>query len=172
MNIDDIKKLLESFYEAKTSPEEELLLLNYFNSTDIADELIAEREVFLGFYESEALNIPSNLESKLTQLIDEQSKINSKPKQRTQLFLKWASIAACFALLVSSVFYFNNVSLQGDNQALIDNIDDMSKEQYIEMENALRLFSSNFDKGLKQLDDVRENLEKTNDILNDTFKKN
>lgn len=172
MNINEIKKLLESFYEAKTSPDEELLLLSYFNSADIADELISEREVFLGLYESDAIDIPSNLESKLAQLIDEQSKKSSKPKQRTQLVLKWASIAACFALLISSVFYFNNVSLQGDNQALIDNIDDMSKEQYIEMENALRLFSSNFDKGLKQLDDVRENLEKTNDILNDTFKKN
>ena len=44
--------------------------------------------------------------------------------------------------------------------------------EYMQAEDAMRLLSSNFNKGMQQIDDMKENLEKTNKILNETFKKN
>ncbi len=71
MQIENIKRLLESFYKGETSIEEEKTLLHYFQSKDISEELSEEQEIFLSMYESDSIEVPAGLESNLSRLIDQ-----------------------------------------------------------------------------------------------------
>lgn len=177
MKTNEIKKLIESFYDGKTSQSEELLLLNYFSNENVAEELLDEKEIFLQIYEPEAVDVPKSLEHKLEILIDELAEKESKKKSPTRYLMLWSSIAASIAIVFAVGIYVNNLSIQSDEALL-------SKEQattrtvsitdaeYLEAENAMRLLSNNFNKGMQQLDEMHLNLEKTNRILNETFKNN
>lgn len=171
MKTDEIKKLLDAFYEGNTSPEEELLLKNYFNSSDVADELLDEKQIFLGFFEYSPISVPNSLESKLENLIDVLDKRNEKKKLTLKNMVTWISVAASVAILISVGFYVNNGALRGDNQALVESVNSkMSAEEVVEVENALLLLAANFNKGLGQIDEVKGSFERTSDILNETFK--
>lgn len=171
MKTDEIKKLLDAFYEGNTSPEEELLLKNYFNSSDVANELLDEKEIFLGFFEHSPVVVPNALEAKLERLIDTLDKENKKKKLTVKNMVTWLSVAASVAILISVGFHLNKGAIQGDNQALVESVNSkMSEKEVVEVENALLLLAANFNKGLGQIDEVKGNFDRTSNILNETFK--
>ncbi|MBK5721721.1 hypothetical protein JGH11_12650 [Dysgonomonas sp. Marseille-P4677] len=181
MKTDEIKLLIEAFYNGETNAEEEQILLNYFSSEDIAEELLNEKDLFLQMCKKEPIDIPSDLESKLGKLIDELDKneriqINTH-KPRINRLIGWvAGAAACIAILVSITFYFNqkpNVadpSMAGTHDQL-ETLSSKDKETLKEAEDALILLSSKFNKGIDQLAVVSNNLDKTNELLNKTLKR-
>lgn len=177
MNINEIKKLIESFYAGETSLSEELLLFNYFSNENVAEELVEEKEMFLQLYEPDPVDVPKSLAHNLESLIDELAEKEPKKKSPAKRIVLWSSVAASIAIVVSAGIYMNNLSIQGDNSMLVNkqqgnNSQEVTDAEYMEAENAMRLLSYNFNKGMQQLDDMHENLEKTNRILNETFKKN
>ena len=44
----EIKRLIDKFYEGETSKAEEEIIINYFLTTDIDNDLEEEMELFLG----------------------------------------------------------------------------------------------------------------------------
>lgn len=179
MNTDEIKLLIEAFYNGETNAEEEQILLDYFSSGNVANELLDEKALFLQLYEQEEVDIPSGLEFRLEKLIDEldsKDKIQaSKPKLKVKRLIGWAiSTAACIAILVSVAFYFNQKpdttaqSIAGTEQQT-ETLSTEDKEALKEAEDALILLSSKFNKGVDQLAMVSTNLDKTNELLNKTF---
>ena len=58
MNENNIHRLLERFLNAETTLEEEQTLYQYFQSSDVADELEPYREVFLGFAAVKGIDKP------------------------------------------------------------------------------------------------------------------
>lgn len=179
MNTKNIKILIDAFYEGKTNPEEELLLQKYFNGNEIAQELLIEREIFLQLYEPNPTDVPDLLKSKLTNLIDSLDRKEKKKIRITKTkMIQWTSIAASIAILVSAGLYMNKLSFDEGNQTLSEKSEvatamysQISETEYAELKSALLLFSSNFSKGIEQLDEMNNNLEKTSDILNKTFKR-
>lgn len=182
MDINEIKRLLEAFYNGETSSDEEQILQEYFNTENVADELQGEKELFLRLYQNEPVDVPAGLETRLENLIDELNakEIQTKttlPKQANKKQLwKWVgSIAAGVALLVSAGLYFNNetgITTPPDTpgvQFASLNKEDQQKVQ--EAQDALVLLSSKFNKGTDKLAVVSTNLDKTNDILNKAFKR-
>lgn len=178
MNTDNIKKLIEAFYNGETTAEEELQLLSYFQGEDVAAELLEEKEVFLGMYKSEPVDVPAELESKLNNLIDglasqetvEVPQVNTVG--RRSLWLKAGSIAAGIAILVTAGVYFNRKADHVTPPIAEGQSGTISKEdeqKIKEAQEALILLSSKFNKGLDQLAVVSENMDKTNEILNKTF---
>lgn len=178
MNTNEIKKLIDAFYNGETSVEEEQLLLNYFNGGDIAEELLEEKEIFLHMYNAEPADVPVGLESKLNNLIDELAsketvKVELKPQSnKRQMWVKIGSIAAGVALLITAGVYFNKKAdpvtpplAQGQTETI--NAEDEQKIK--EAQEALVLLSSKFNEGMDQLAVVETNLDKTNEIINKTF---
>lgn len=177
MKTNEIKKLIESFYDGTTSQREELLLLNYFSNEDVAEELLDEKEMFLQLYEPEEVDVPKSLALKLDSLIDDLAENETKKKAPTRHLLLWSSIAASIAILLAVGMYVNNLSITGNDSLLANeqqttNTVSVTDAEYLEAENAMRLLSANFNKGMQQLDEMHLNLEKTNKILNETFKNN
>ena len=170
MKTDEIKKILNSFYEGKTSPEEELLLKNYFNGNDIGAELSDEKDMFLSFFDHMPVDIPASLEIRIENLIDQLDRKEKRTRLTIKNMVKWTSIAACVTLLISAGIYVNKISIAKEDQPVAKSVNYISADEVIKVENALRLLSSNFNKGLDQIDEVKDNFEKTSDILNETFK--
>ena len=108
MDIKYIEQLLESFYEGATSIEEERVLFDFFQGTDVPESMKDEQQLFLKLYRSEEIAVPFGLESKLENLIDELDKDNksdtkpARPKIKS-INWKWVSgIAASIVIFISA----------------------------------------------------------------------
>ena len=67
-DIGHIKELLDAYYQAATTREQEEELADFFSgSSDVPPELMADRELFLSLSDAE---IPAGLESTLSDMID------------------------------------------------------------------------------------------------------
>lgn len=171
MDASEIKRLIEAFYNGETSADEEQILFDYFNSTDVAEDLTDEKNIFLQMHEKDNIHIPASLESRLDNLIDELAHKEELKKQSKlkHLWIQAGSIAAGIVLLIFAGIHFtgeqNNVkpALSSHNIEL----DDQQKIE--EAQKALILLSSNFNKGMSQVSMVSTNLDKANEILDRTF---
>lgn len=183
MKTDEIKIMLDAFYNGETTAEEEQILLKYFRREDVAEELLDEKEVFLAMYKAEPVNVSPALSSKLESLIDElaledEQRVEPKTQHTRKHLLRWVgSAAACIAMLISATFYFNNKPDVGDgttapDQQAIENLSEADKKALKEAEDALILLSSNFNKGVNQLELVSSSLDKSSEILNKTLNRN
>ena len=178
MKTDDIRKLIEAFYNGNTNADDEQKLSLYFKSEDVDDNLLEEKELFLQMYEVESIDVPSSLELKLNNLIDDLAK-KSETRQEEPILQKnkrrlwlWAGSAAAGIVLLISIgisMYQNKPKAVDTPPTVTASAEDQQKIK--EAQEALLLLSANFNKGMEQLNIVSENLDKTNDILNRTFKR-
>jgi hypothetical protein len=117
MELNEIKKLLEKYYEGSTSLEEENQLKKYFQNNEVPDELQADRELFAYVQkESSAFAISVGLEEKLAGWVDSQEQKEGKYR-RMFFYLKIASIAAGIAIMIISyiaIDRFNSKKLAND----------------------------------------------------------
>lgn len=176
--MNEINKLIESFYDGIISQSEELLLFNYFNSNDVLDEHLDEKELFLQIvqHDTTPIEVPSHLEANLNSLIDKLA-AEETPKTSLRKHLRlWSGVAASVAIILSVGIYVNNLSIEEESNKIASkathNSLTITDAEYIQAENAMRLLSYNFNKGMQQLDEMQENLDKTNRIFNETFKTN
>jgi len=99
MEPNEIRKLLEKYYEGLTSVEEQKHLRQFFQNKDVPDEFLADRELF-AYLDKEVSSSPESigLEDRLSEWVDHQQEKEEK-SQRSIVFLKLSSIAASLALL-------------------------------------------------------------------------
>lgn len=124
MELSNIEELLEKYLNAETSLQQEETLKKYFTSNNVAPHLQEYTSLF-NYYvnsKSEIYNKPIRLKTK---------------KNR----LNWLSIAASFTILFSMAFFWN--SYQKEKKAL---------EQYAQVKEALKLLSSNLNKGTEAME--------------------
>lgn len=182
MKVNEIKKLIDSFYEGQTSREEELLLSDYFRGDEVAEELENEKELFLQLFEKDEILVPVSLENNLSQLIDGAAKaerIRKKPKQ----IKLWVSVAASMAILISVGFLLRTPTFKADYSKVIeadkqiaDSQNQATGQQFTEVEfkqaeDAMLLLSANFSKGMDELNDFNDKIEEANEIINSIFNK-
>jgi len=111
----------------------------------------------------EEIAIPDGLAARLEQLIDGLAEQETQMKRR-RMWLGTLSAAAAIALLFSTGIFFHT---KQSNLRSIEN----PELAYFEAQKALEKVSVNFVKGMNQMTFVAEKMEKTNQILNKTFKK-
>jgi len=178
MKVEDIKILLDAYYEGETNPEQENILLEYFHGGEVADELKEDKEIFLQLNDADKIiEVPQRLEDRLENLIDalaEKEKPLLKVSKKNYT-LKWiTSIAASIVILIGAGIYFNYQSVQQPvSVAKVDPRDTFSDPDlaYEEASKALMLISKNLNKGMDQLSNVQESIEQTNEIVRKSFEK-
>ena len=127
-----IEKLLEKYYEAETSLQEEKILKKYFSGSEIPAHLQEHKDMF-NYFDNSLLET-SNRSIKLT--------------KRT-IALRWLSIAAML------VFFISVYSLYQQNEAEKQE----ARLAYMETQKALDLISSSLNKGtgaIAQLDNFNK----------------
>ena len=100
-DIDEIKRLLDAYYEGNTSIEQEKLLCDFFaTATDIPAELEPDRELFVTLQAATEtdIDIPSDLEQRLISHID---KLEAKGIHSRKKWIKpFAVISAAASIII------------------------------------------------------------------------
>lgn len=150
MELNEIKILLEKYYEGLTSIEEEYALRNFFAQQNVPDEMASDRELFSHLdTESKIIPVSSQLPDKLESWIDRRNK-NEQKTRYIRLGYKLASIAAGIAILVVCYLFVNQ------NQKKLVSEDTYSDPQlaYAEVKRTLLYISEKLNKGTKPLSNV------------------
>lgn len=143
MELAEINKLLESYFEGNTSLQEEGQLNEFFNSNEVPEHLEVYRPMFQSF--SEAREERSTREFTLP------------VAQSKSTFMVW-SIAASIALVmgVGSLFFFQNNGLTAEQEeALV---------AYNQAKETMLLLSENLNKGTSKITYLKEFEEGTSTI--------
>lgn len=166
MKINEIKYLLDLFYDGSTTIEQENLLKHYFLSNDVAGELLHERDVFLSFYESDIVDVPVVLSDAIEGWMDEKIELEKKKELKVLRKLKLDSsfilsiVAAVLIALFIIPFAYNDVPKENNSR-----LSDTDIVALNEANDALKLMSTKWNKGVKQLDEVPQTIKKTNIIV-------
>jgi hypothetical protein len=154
MELNEIKTLLEKYYDGLTSSEEDQALRNIFCRQRVPDELAADREFFL-YLDSQKKIVPMNrgLQKKLASQIDSWNKKERRVRY-IHLGYKFASIAAVIAILIVSYLIIK----PPENKHVItvyekDTYAD-PKLAYAEVKRTLLYISEKLNKGTKPLSHV------------------
>jgi len=127
MALDNIEKLLEKYFEATTSVEEEKVLRAYFAQDSVAPHLEQYRPMFVFFAEAK--------KERFTRQVPLKSK--------TRLY-QWISVAAV-ALLLFSLYFGNEYREQKE-----------AEYAYQETKKAFELLAENFGRGTEKVAYLKE----------------
>ena len=173
MEINEIKKHIDAFYNGETNKEEEQTLRNYFNSNDVADELQSEKTLFLQLYENDALEVPPTLEKELTETIDRLERQEKEQfirrKTLKKLWIQAVSVAAGVALLISIGLFSHRENADSQISTEFAQLSEEDRQKIREAEEALLLLSSTFNIGIEQMALASANLDKAITILNNSI---
>ena len=173
-----IEELLKAFYNGDTTPEEELLLMEFFNSKNLDEKWHTDRDILISLYDSSEITLPEGINERLEKALDIHITETSAPEKEVQhkiiplhsktrrLFIAVTSSAAAILLCIGII-------LVSDRHRPSDMIADTytnPKEAAIAAEKALMLVSAKLNKGLSPLEKVKESVDKTNELLNENFK--
>lgn len=168
MELNQIKQLLEKYYEGTTSLEEEQLLKNFFRYGSVPAELEADRELFVyTSVESTTQLMNSQLDKKLSDWIDKQ-----ETKKRKIDITSWgyriAGVAAMIAIIVTCYLTFNH----SQNKTVVKDTYNNPEVAYAEAKRALLYVSQQLNKGtapLGQMSKLNTGLDRLSSVssLND-----
>lgn len=125
MELANIEKLVEKYLNAETSLQEEATLRNYFLSDNVAPHLEAYQSMFSYFQFNKGETYTKA--------------IKLKPEKTKRKNLKWLSVAASIALLVSVYLGYDQYEKYQERV--------LAEETYAKVENALLMLSTNLNKG-------------------------
>jgi hypothetical protein len=114
MNTEEIKQLLEKYYNGESSIDEELALKEFFTREIVPDELEIEKGIFNYYSESSAMPLPpEGFGDRIINAIDDQEK-NLADFRRRRIFRTVTGIAAGILIMTGSYFFFTNRSEPAD----------------------------------------------------------
>lgn len=153
MDFDQIKILIEKYFDADTSVEEERLLKEYFANSEVATEL----EIYKPLFENDVPVLPDQtFDEKILGLIDDNK--TGKKSTIVSFFPKWLKIAAVFILIAGgSILWYHqtqNEKIVSPESAQLETPAPEINDTYTdpeharkELEKALALLSSKLDQG-------------------------
>jgi hypothetical protein len=145
MKANEVKILLQKYYDGMTSPQEEADLENYFLENETGPEFEADRLHFLSVaaMRDEEIPVPDNLEMLVRGRLDGVRKIQGK---RSRLIFISVSIAAALILMFSTRLFLVE---HGRSHEITD-----PKIAYAESRQALETVSRYFNEGTAHLSDL------------------
>lgn len=153
IKTEDIKRLLDRYYDGMTTEEEENTLRTYFNSKDI-DANLKEESFFFTALQSSECPTPAGMEERLSRQISQWNILEITTRHTIRhINLRWVvGIAASLLLLFAAgaiVYQNENKSPQTEQDTYTN-----AKDAYAETSKALMKFSKTLNKGI----DATENI--------------
>ncbi|HEY9551410.1 MAG TPA: hypothetical protein VIQ97_03895 [Prevotella sp.] len=151
MNVNEVRILLDRFYEGTATESEERQLRTFFSAGQVPEELRGEQALFEAFHAQEA-PLPSGFEQRMERQVDSWNMLEKSSTRRARTaVLRWISgIAASVAVLFSVVWMVNSVS-DSKEYAVQQETYDNPQDAYAETQRALKLFSAKMNKGLAKI---------------------
>ncbi len=106
METDEVKRLLEKYYEGVTTGEEEHLLREYFRTHEVPPEMKADEALFLTWEEERTLRASPGLSRRLETLIDDhRGGVRTLRHSRIRRLVRYSVPAAATVLLLVAAWY-------------------------------------------------------------------
>jgi hypothetical protein len=175
-----IEQLLAAFYNGDTTPEEEEFLMKFFNNADLNEKWHTDRALFHVLYDPSRISLPKGLSERLERTIDSHmaatidhpfvpKTTGRKSTSKTRrLFISMSSAAAVAILCIGLFFTFDKTS----KSDFIADTYTNPEEAAIVAEQTLLFISAKLNQGLHPLEKVKENIHKTNELINEHLKLN
>lgn len=152
MELKEIRKLLDKYYEGLTSLEDERLLKDFFASGDVPDDLRADKELFLyAKTRSEEIPVPENLNDRISSTLGHEMQKERKTNH-IRLFYQMTSVAAGLAILVVlGLMLMTSRSHSTGKDTYTD-----PKMAYEQVKRTLLYISENLNRGTRPLQQVNK----------------
>ncbi len=170
-SIEEIRKMLDRFYQGETSLEEEKILDKYFSSTTVPAALIPDKELFRSFETNgKVIVVPDDLNQKILASLD-QAEQKATRTRRISIFSLSGLAAGLLVMIAVYLFYFrtDGPSLLASNQ-MTDTYEN-PMDAYEEAKRTLAYVSAKLKNGTDELEHVRQ-VTKTTDPLKSLSKIN
>lgn len=161
-NKNDIRHILNLYYEGKSSAADEALIREYFAGDEVDAEFADDKLFFDALADtSDSIEVPSDLEHRLNETVDswadsEKQKEDSKRRFRLVKFIPTIGIAASIAIL----FVIGSLVLNiGQTREPVDTFTN-PEDAYVETQRVLALFAGTLDKGTEGLEIADQGREK------------
>ncbi|MFZ5429747.1 MAG: hypothetical protein ACOZDD_05910 [Bacteroidota bacterium] len=146
MRTSEVKALLQKYFEAETSLQEERQLKEYFSQAETDPELELYREFFDGLTTADVAERDRILENEIMDYILEKES-GSKSRYR-QMWLTVSGIAASLLIAVSGMLYYQQ------QQSFRDTFTDPD-EALAYAQHTLQFISSRYNQGMSALEPVQ-----------------
>lgn len=156
MDTDNIRQLLDRYYDGQTSEREEQVLKDYFLQDDVPPQWATDQRLFRQLYGADMPAI-DGLEQQLSRQIDSWNRVEKTANRRTRTIgLRWmAGIAASLLLLFAIGLLVDRQQKQAQYAVQQDTFDD-PRDAYAETQKALMKFSESINKGLNKVENVTQ----------------
>lgn len=151
----DIDKLLEKYWDAETTIEEEEVLKTYFNSGQVTTEHLDFAPLF-SYYKAQLelkYDIPSNIQTTEIQ----ETKIVQLNSWKRYMY----AVASIFVLGLGSIYFFKNISDTNVENSLVREIEDPEEALALTLK-ALAMVSKNLKTGTDHVESGMQNVNKAN----------
>ena len=156
MDTDNIRQLLDRYYDGQTNEREEQVLKDYFLQDDVPPQWVTDQRLFRQLY---GANMPTidGLEQRLSRQIDGWNRVEKTASRRSRTVgLRWmAGIAASLLLLFTIGLLVDRQQKQAQYAVQQDTFDD-PRDAYAETQKALMMFSKSINKGLNKVENVTQ----------------
>ena len=154
MNREQIKALLEKYYNGETSLEEEKQLQRYFTGNEVDEKFTEDRAIFI--YTTEKANETNQLPDLGNEIWDNiEKKENIKQLKNRKLYHYSLSIAASIAILVVSFFFITNEINKQSTVSFNDTYEN-PELAYLQAKEALLYVSSKLNSGTEHLKPIQK----------------
>lgn len=155
-SLDEIRRMLDRFYQGQTTLEEEKILEEYFSSTTVPEEFIPDKDLFQSFKEGDnSVFVPTDLNQKIVASIDQVERKATRTR-RISVFSLSGLAAGLIIMIAVYLFYIrtDRPSLLATNQ-MVDTYED-PMDAYEEAKRTLAYVSTKLNSGTSELEHVRK----------------
>lgn len=156
MNTDNIRKLLDKFYNGETDAEEERILEDFFLNNEVPSGFEVDRRIFIqlaSLKNEKDIALPEGMDKRLSEKIDMWERREKAGCGKRYTLYRYISGVAAAVFVGICIHWF--MADDKDNGRMEDSFDS-PQEAYEVTENALKLFAEAFDKGNLQVEKARE----------------
>lgn len=156
MDTDNIRQLLDRYYDGQTSECEEQVLKDYFLQDDVPPQWATDQRLFRQLYGADMPAV-DGLEQRLSRQIDSWNRVEKTASRRARTVgLRWiAGMAASLLLLFAIGLLVDRQQKQAQYAVQQDTFDD-PRDAYAETQKALMKFSESINKGLNKVENVTQ----------------
>ena len=159
MDYNNIRKLLDKYWEGQSSVEEEIQLRDFFSGTDVPEDLKSYQPLFQFFQIEKDKNLSGDFDQRLIQ----QLKSSQKPKANVRRLPYYLMRVAAAALLLFSIYFVNQQWTQDTYDPVAEEM--TPEEVYAQTKAALLLVSAKLNKGTNVANDGMSKMNKATRII-------
>jgi hypothetical protein len=147
MNLQEIERILNKYYNGESSLEEEAMLMDYFSRNEVPNGLKTIRDQFLYMQSQSKIELPEETERKINEKI-ESTRIISLFRTRRSRIIAISGVAATILLLIT-VFMQLNTYTRRFNDTYSD-----PEVAYTEARKILTFVSGQFNRGTREVGNI------------------